>query len=134
MNEQQTNASKNPLLAVLEKNPLLALPLFAAIFLVGLWILPFGDLIVEGLWPYKEAVAWIILALAALVVVGREFRLHMHAIVSAGVKVHKRILKHQQQYTITCTAIPQSGPGLPHAGYANEGCQISYESQAQYMR
>ncbi len=101
---------------------------------MGLWILPFGDLIVEGLWPYKEAVAWIILALAALVAVGREFRLHLHAIVSAGIKVHKRILKHQQQYSITCMAIPQSGSGLAPTGYANEGCQISYEPQAQYLR
>ena len=126
-------ASRNLLLAALESNPALALALFAAILLGGLWVLPFGDLIVEGLWPYKEVVAGIVLALGVLVVLGREFRRNIEALVAVGVVVHKRLLKHREN-AVACRAIPCEGWGAPQATDMAEDSPFCYEQQLPYQR
>jgi hypothetical protein len=131
--QQQTNANKNSDLAVFENNPQLALPLFATIILAGFLILPFGDLIVEGLWPHKEIVAWIVLGLVVLVVLGREFRRNTEALVAVGVVVHKRFLKHQES-AYGCQAIPQEGWEAPQTMYPGEDGRSCYEQHVLYQR
>ena len=128
---QQTNASRDADLAVFENNPLLALPMFAAILLAGFLALPFGDLIVEGLWPHKEIAAWIILGLIVVVVRGREFRRNIEALVAVGVVVHKRFLKHQES-AIGCRAIPVEEWSAPQHMYAVKASPYSCEQHISY--
>ena len=114
---QQTNASRDADLAVFENNPLLALPMFAAILLARFLALPFGHLIVEGLWPHKEIAAWIVLGLIVIVVLGREFRRNIEALVAVGVVMHKQFLKHREN-AIGSQAIPYEGWGVAQNMYA----------------
>jgi hypothetical protein len=123
------NEKKNQLYTLLDRNPLWALPLVAIIFLVGSWILPFVDLIYEGLWPFKEIVAWTILGLAVFVVVSQECCRVIETLAVVVIKAHKRFLKHQQRSTGSPAIQPSELKELPEVTYAGSPCQHCYEQQ-----
>jgi hypothetical protein len=125
---------KNPLYKLLESNPLWALPLVAIILLVGSWILPFVDLIYEGLWPFKEIVAWTILGLAGFVVVSQECCCIIETLAIVAIEAHKCFEKHQQHSLGSLAIQPNELEKLSEATYVGSFCRHCYDEQHTYPR